>query len=124
MHFRKQGDNVYDLFSIPAALLDSGDNYDVSADGMSLIPKPHKLFTKLQFRCLFTMEELVGIDNYTENATLSPSAKATMLTILTNFGIATQIDLLDPRTQQGVNFIESIGLIAPGRAAEILGATT
>ena len=86
-------------------------------------PAPSKIFTKLEFRCLFTMPELIGIDNCGTNATLPVSAKEAMLTILTNFSAVSEVDIFDARIVQGVAFIESVGLIAPGRGAEILATT-
>ncbi len=120
MGYLKVGDNTYKVVEGQQLLLDSGDNWNVSADGEMLFPKPHAICTKLTFRCRFALPELVGIDNYALNQTLTADQKATMLTIMKNFDAATQIDLYDPRIVEGVQYIESTGLIAAGRAAEIL----
>ncbi len=79
-----------------------------------------RTFTKLEFRRLFSMYELVAIDNFAANTVLSADQKATMTTIMHNFDVASEINVSDPLTQQGVNYIESIGLIASGRASQIL----
>ncbi len=79
--------------------------------------------TKFQFRSLFTLEELVAVDNYQTNAALADSTKAMITTILQNFAAAEDIDLSDPATQAGVQYIASAGLILPARAAQILANT-
>jgi hypothetical protein len=124
LQFVKSGDNTYQIVEGQRCLIDSNDNYNVSADGSELIPKPHHLLTKLQFRCLFTPEELIGLDNHAQNATLTADQQAAMVTVMKNFDAASAIDLCDPRTIEGVQYIESIGLIAAGRAAEILVTNT
>jgi hypothetical protein len=124
VQFIKSGDNTYQIVDGQRWLIDANDNYNVSADGSDLIPKPHHLLTKLQFRCLFTAEELIGLDNHAQSATLTADQQAAMVTVMKNFDAASAIDLCDPRTIEGVQYIESIGLIASGRAAEILAANT
>lgn len=80
------------------------------------IPAPavvDKRKTRLEFLDLFTHAELSGIY----------SAAKTIVDIeiyLDKVKAAEFIDLADPRTIAGVNSLESSGLIAVGRAAEIL----
>jgi len=124
MQFVKSGDNTYQIVEGQRCLIDSNDNYNVSADGSELIPKPHRLLTKLQFRCLFTSEELIGLDNHAQSTTLTADQQAAMVTVMKNFDAASFIDLCDPRTVEGVQYIESIGLIPSGRAADILAINT
>jgi len=92
---------------------------------------PKRRVTELQFRDLFTTEEKVEIefaslDN--PSGTLEERLRAAELRVfLADVASATQeadgtsIDLDDPRTVAGVNKLETYGLIATGRAAEILG---
>jgi hypothetical protein len=85
-------------------------------------PAPQTVFTKFGFRGLFTLSELIAIDNYDTNSTLPADAKAAIKSFLFSFSVADEIDTTDPTTQQGVQFLEQCGLIAAGRAAQILGA--
>ena len=91
---------------------------DVDATNATPVAGP---LTKFQFRCLFTLDELVAVDNYQTNASLSESDKAMVNTILANFAAAEDIDLAAPATIQGVNYLGSIDLIPPGRVPQILG---
>jgi len=93
-------------------------------------PAPSRRATKLQFRNLFTTEEKVAIelaalDN--PSADMETRAQAAGLRVFledldsaTPDPDGTSIDLDDPRTVAGVNALESYGLIATGRATEIL----
>ena len=83
-------------------------------------PPPQTVFTKFQFRSRFTLQELVGIDNAGANPTLTPEQKEILNTIGKNFEVATDVDLTHPQTIQGVQYLASVGLLTPQRAAEIL----
>lgn len=82
--------------------------------------------TQFQFRSRFTTAEKVNI----ELASLDqPSAEpaqraqaATLRVLMADMSSAEFVDLTLPATIQGVMALESFGLIAPGRAAEILDA--
>jgi hypothetical protein len=76
-------------------------------------------FSKLQFRKLFTLAELFVLDGV-EYSAASDQIKQTMRTINKNFDAAQYISVVDPLTIQGVNSFEQLGLIAVGRAAQIL----
>ncbi len=76
--------------------------------------------TKFAFRSLFTFTELVGIDNYQTSTTLTDDQKAAITTILANFQAAEDINLGDPATIQGVEYLASVGLLTTARAAQIL----
>jgi hypothetical protein len=78
-----------------------------------------KSFTHFAFRQLFTPTEQVAIDNY-ETGSFTAEQKANLKTIAKNFDSAQEIVPTDPRTIAGVQYYESIGLIAPGRSAQIL----
>jgi len=75
---------------------------------------PNRILTKLEFRQRFTFTEQVLIDNYD-----GPN-KEQVKTLLANFSVADNIDLDLDITEFGVNLMDQLGLIAPGRAAEIL----
>lgn len=75
--------------------------------------KPKRVITKLDYMNRFTDEEL---------ATIYTIAK-TNISIeiwLEKFKLASEINLDDPRTINGVNSLEQFGLIGSGRASQIL----
>ena len=91
---------------------------------------PARRVTKLQFRNLFSPEEKVAIEFASlDNPSASQDVRlqaAGLRVFLADVESATpepdgtSIDLDDPRTVAGVNALESYGLIATGRVAEIL----
>ena len=93
-------------------------------------PAPTRRATKLQFRNLFTGEEKVAIEfasidnpNGTQEERLKSAGLRVFLADVesaTPEPDGTSIDLDDQRTVAGVNALETYGLIATGRAAEIL----
>lgn len=84
-----------------------------------LIPPPAEPLTKLAFRRRFTLAERVAFDNY-ETLGLDAQTTAIMKTFTADFGYATEILLDDPDIIAGLQLMESVGIIGPGRAAEIL----
>jgi hypothetical protein len=86
-----------------------------SADSAATAP-----LTKLQFRSLFTLAELVAIDNYNTSSSLSTEQKAMLQTIMKNFEAAEDISLANGVLQQGVHYLVSAGLLTAARAATIL----
>ena len=93
-------------------------------------PVATRRVTKLQFRNLFSAQEKVAIEfasldnpNGTQEERLAAAGLRVFLADVesaTPEPDGTSIDLDDPRTIAGVNALESYGLIATGRAAEIL----
>lgn len=93
-------------------------------------PDPSRRLTKLQFRNRFTAAEkraieFASLDN--PSASQEDRLKAADLRVFlvdveaaTPEPDGTSLDLDDPRTVAGVNALESYGLIATGRATEIL----
>lgn len=83
-----------------------------------------KKITVLAFRNRFTVQEkvkseMMSIDN--PNLPMEQrQISATLRVILRDTDIANFIDLARADTIQGVHFFEQIGIIAPGRATEIL----
>jgi hypothetical protein len=81
--------------------------------------------TKYQFRQRFTFPERVAIDQFNGGAYLASDAltseqKAGMTTMLEDYKAATEVRLDDPATISAVQMYEGFGLIAQGRAGEIL----
>lgn len=95
--------------------------WDASAPPTPLTP--HKI-TKLAFRSRLTDEEkqdieVASIDVAT--ATLANRKKAAALRVyMADLAVSEYIDLKDARLRNGVLKMEVLGLIAAGRAAEIL----
>jgi len=76
-------------------------------------PVPRELqLTKLQFLRLFTTGERIAI---------RASTDPVIVDFMQLLDLAQDVRLDDPDTVQGVHYLESEGLIAAGRAAEILG---
>lgn len=82
------------------------------------VPASPKL-TRLEFRWRYTLAEQVAIDAAT-NGHADATVRATLRVLSASLAEATEIDVTDPRTQQGVQYHASLGLIAPERVAEIL----
>ncbi len=76
--------------------------------------------TKLGYRNLFTLAERIAIDNYQTNANLTSDQKATLTSLHYDFQLAEDIDLSDPQLIAGTQLLEQYGLIAQGRAAQVL----
>ena len=76
--------------------------------------------TKLGYRNLFTLAERIAIDNYETNENLTADQKATLTSLHFDFRLAEDIDLADPQLIAGTQLLEQYGLIARGRAAQIL----
>lgn len=99
--------------------------FDAWVSQMETPPVPggvSRKFTRTDFRALFTLDELIACDNY-ELQPLPDLAKAQMRTIVKSFELSDRIDVDNPQVIQAMGAIESFGLIAPGRAAEILAST-
>jgi hypothetical protein len=75
---------------------------------------------RYEFRKLFTLNERVAIDNVQTNPTISTQHKAILFTISKDLDTATEVQLYNPDVISGVGLLEQVGLIAPGRAAQIL----
>lgn len=83
-----------------------------------------RCITRLAFRNRFTLAELATVDLASID---DPSAamedrvrRATLRVFQTKVSEAQFIDLDDEQTQNGVWFLEQLGVIAPGRANEII----
>jgi hypothetical protein len=84
-------------------------------------PRPYKpLLTKWQFRSLFTLPERVACDNAPDNPAIPAEYRAMLRTMNLDFAAAQEIDPSLPDVQAGVRLLESLGLLGPGRADDIL----
>jgi hypothetical protein len=84
----------------------------------NVIPDPVRL-TRLAFRWRYTLAEQVAIE--VAMAThADDTVRATLRVLASSLSEATEIDVTDPRTQQGVQYHAAQGLIAAERVAEIL----
>jgi hypothetical protein len=101
-------------YSFPEFPFASYDHIEVVplADG-SVETTQGYLLTKLQYMSRFTDAELAAI--YT-----AAKASVQVEVWLDKFKLAQEIDLTDPQTIAGVQALEAAGLLAAGRAAEIL----
>jgi hypothetical protein len=100
---------------------DSETNNILAQVAADPLPAPAKApISKFQFRSLFSLEERLALDNYEYNTNLSDEAKAFMRTIHIDFKIADNIDLKHPFVVQAVQYLETLGIIGEGRAAQIL----
>ena len=87
---------------------------DETVEFPSPLEPPRELqITKLQFLRLFTAPERIAI---------RASSDTVIVDFLQLLDLAQDVRLDDPDTIQGMYYLESEGLIAAGRAAEILGA--
>lgn len=109
-HSEHTAPDMIEVQSLDHALL--GQKY---ADGVfsPVPPAPVRVLTKLQYMERFTDAELAAI--YT-------AAKSVVQVEiwLEKFKLATEVNLDDPATGAGLQAMEAAGLLAPGRAAEIL----
>ena len=101
------------------------------ADGTFTAPAviaavPVRRVTRLAFRNRFTQAELVALEMAAldvPTATPVDRQKSASLRVMnTNLSTATYIDLTRPDTRGGVQQLQATGLLAAGRAAQILDA--
>lgn len=75
--------------------------------------------SRLQFRWRYTLAEQVAIE-LAEREHADATVRATLAVLRMSLSEATDIDVSDPRTVQGVQYHAAVGLIQAGRVAEIL----
>lgn len=76
---------------------------------------PTRILSKLAYLRLFTQAERIAIR-------AAAGASPELYDYLDMLKLADEIDLLDHDTVSAVMMLEQVGLIAPGRAAEVLNA--
>lgn len=82
-------------------------------------PPPAPPLTRLGFLSRFTDAELVAI-KVAEFHAPDPTQRAMLQVLKESWLAATEIDVTDPRTQQGVMMLVGAGLLAENRVAAIL----
>lgn len=82
---------------------------------------PTRKLTRLEFRWRYTLAEQVAIE-IAEDTHADATVRATLRVLRQSLNEATDINVTDPRTVQGVQYHAALGLIAPARVAEILAA--
>ena len=91
------------------------DTYDHVEQTSAAQPEPQgRVMSKLAYLRLFTQTERIAI-----RTAATGSAKLTDYLELLN--LADEVNTADPDTRAAVRMLEAVGLLAPGRAAEILG---
>lgn len=78
--------------------------------------------SRLAFQSRYTLDEQVAIEMAASGAVPSvpQQARATLRVLERALQSATEIDLTDPRTVQGVGLHAQLGFLTPARAAQIL----
>ena len=121
-----------DAYTGPDFFIEAPADFDVTRigeyryeDGV-LVLAPDTRLTKLAFRNRFTqaekvMLEIAALDNPAAPMPQRQQAAALRAT-LSDTAAATFIDLIHADTRAGVQMLETAGLLAAGRALEILGA--
>lgn len=121
-----------DDYDGPEAFIQAPADFDVARmgdyvhDGASLSLPPGTRITRLAFRNRFTqaekvMLELAALDDPTAAMTQRQQAAA-LRVYLADVAASTFVDLARADTRAGVQALEAAGLLAPGRALQILDA--
>jgi hypothetical protein len=76
--------------------------------------------TKYEFRKLFTFSERIAIDSAPDNTNISSENRAILYTMFKDLDLSGMVQMYNPDVISGVNFLEQIGLLSSGRAAQIL----
>lgn len=102
-----------------------GDRWDGAAWVVQPPSSVKRLITPRALRARFTTAERVAIELAKLDDPSAPMAQrqqaAALRAYMDDVTAAQYIDLDDPSTVAGVQSLEAAGLIAPGRAADILG---
>ena len=88
-----------------------------------ITPGDGVVLTKYQFRQLFTLNERIAIDNAGSNTAIPSNYRAMLLTMAKDMELSAEVQLSKPDTIAGVGFLEQLGLIGTGRAAQVLSNT-
>ena len=121
-----------DAYTGPDEYIDAPADFDVTRLGEyryedgALVLAPDTRITRLAFRNRFTAAEKVALEIAALDAPAAPTAQrqqaAALRAMLADTAAATFIDLIHADTRAGVQMLETAGLLAAGRALEILGA--
>ena len=85
-------------------------------------PSPPPPLTRLGFLSRFTVDELVSIELARQSSPYA-TQRATLTVLKETWLAAENVDVNDPRTQQGVQMLVSVGLLTAERATEILSVS-
>ena len=99
------------------------DEYDLNTfEHMINIAKKEREegFSRMEFRKLFTLAELLVIDNCEFSDSLTIEQKSIMATIKKNLEMVERIKLSDNDTVFGIDYLVSLGLLTQERANDIL----
>ena len=113
---------VYDnLIWAGGDALPSQDDLDswITAENITLTNS----VTKYQFRQLFTIAERIAIDNAGTNTNIPANYRAMLVTVNKDLELSQTVQLNNPHVAQGVGLLEQLGLIAHGRAVQVLSNT-
>ena len=121
-----------DAYTGPDFFIEAPADFDVTRlgeyryeDGV-LVLAPDTRITRLAFRNRFTQAEKVMLEIAALDNPAAPMAQrqqaAALRATLADTAAATFIDLIHADTRAGVQMLETAGLLAAGRALEILGA--
>ena len=121
-----------DEYDGPEAFIQAPADFDVARmgdyvhDGASLSLPPDTRITRLAFRNRFTQTEKVMLEIASLDNPAAPMAQrqqsAALRATLADTAAATFMDLVRAETRAGVQMLEAAGLLAEGRAMEILDA--
>lgn len=101
------------VFQSTIPLIDLQRNYEWSVQFQTWVARNPNILSKLQFLKKFTSQEYAQI-----KATTATNSEVDYYWQM--FMVSSEIDKTDPDTIAGVNLLEQLGIIAVGRAAEIL----
>ena len=107
--------NYYTPIPTPPA----SDYYYDGNEWVQYPPSPPPPLTRLAFLSRFTDEELVGIEVARQSAP-TVEMRATLTVLKESWLAANEIDVTDPRTQQGVSILVQMGLLTQARMNQIL----
>lgn len=121
-----------DAYTGPDFFIEAPADFDVTRigeyryeDGV-LVLAPDMRITRLAFRNRFTQAEKVALELAALDDPAAPMAQrqqaAALRATLSDTAAATFIDLIRADTRAGVQMLETAGLLAAGRALEILDA--
>lgn len=98
-------------------------DYRVSEDGTLALVAQTRL-TRLQFRNRFTAQEKAMLELAAVDDAAAPTAQrlqaASVRAYLADLAVAEFVDLAETHTVAGVHELEAAGLLAAGRAAQVL----
>jgi hypothetical protein len=112
-------DNPKKDYYTPIAPPPAPDYYYDGTQWVQYPPPPPPPLTRLGFMSRFTDAELVGIEVARQSAP-EVEVRATLTVLKESWMAATEVDVTDPRTQQGVALLVQMGLLTEERMHEIL----